>query len=361
MRLATVCLRETRFFLHASSRTTAGVWVLSGACSALDAAASDEELGTAVKFALSTSRTNVEHPTSWDGLFDPVLELAHVDSWPTFVRGASCSTITEDDEGMTVIPWTPRGGGRGFEPMAPEARVIKGDSIVELGRVVREMLAGSARRMGDKARAAQAKAERNAEESAPIVADLRKAGFRIERLGDLRTIKGEPRYAKAVPVLLGWLRRAPSSSVRAIIAEALDTPIAKPVAARPLVEEFRRVEAVGGLGFDDWSARWTIGNPLQTVADDSIADDLVELARDRRYGRAREPVVRALGSLSADRAVQVLVELLGDDEVCGQAVVALGKLRAVSARQAILPFLKHPVEWIRREALRAVRSIDRAT
>ncbi|MGH9243237.1 MAG: HEAT repeat domain-containing protein [Acidimicrobiales bacterium] len=60
------------------------------------------------------------------------------------------------------------------------------------------------------------------------------------------------------------------------------------------------------------------------------------------------------------KAVDVLIGLLDDPDVEGHAVVALGNLRAESARDRIEPLLEHPKTWIRQEAKRALAKIDKA-
>src|SRR5207302_7207463 len=106
--------------------------------------------------------------------------------------------------------------------------------------------------------------------------------------------------------------------VKESIVRTISVPFAKPMAARPLVEEFRRTA-------DSASAlRWAIGNALDVVADESVADDMIELAKERRYGKAREMVVSGLGNLSDARVVPVLLELLKDEDVCGHALAAVG-------------------------------------
>ncbi|MGH3467692.1 MAG: HEAT repeat domain-containing protein, partial [Thermocrispum sp.] len=108
------------------------------------------------------------------------------------------------------------------------------------------------------------------------------------------------------------------------------------------------------------SLRWAIGNALEVVADDDVFEDLVELARDRRYGRAREMIVVALGNMGDPRAVDVLINLLEDEEVAGHAVVALGKQRAGRARPYVERFLDHPTQWVREAARSALERIDAA-
>jgi HEAT repeat protein len=119
--------------------------------------------------------------------------------------------------------------------------------------------------------------------------------------------------------------------------------------------EFARAEDDTGLGL-----RWAIGNALSVVASDQIADDMLRLATDRQYGRAREMVVVGLGKLRDPRAKEVLLDLLGDEEVAGHAVMAIGKLRVKAARPPLQRLLNHPKTWVRREAKKAIARIDAA-
>ena len=66
----------------------------------------------------------------------------------------------------------------------------------------------------------------------------------------------------------------------------------------------------------------------------------------------------AMGRMKNPKAVEILVGLLGDEEVVGHALIALRKLNAVEARPFLLPFLKHPKAWVRREAIKALNKID---
>ena len=81
------------------------------------------------------------------------------------------------------------------------------------------------------------------------------------------------------------------------MAHALTVKWAWSAAAPLLVDECRRADDPSGTGL-----RWAIGNTLAEVADDSVFADLVELAEDRRWGKAREMVVVALGNMRDPRA-----------------------------------------------------------
>lgn len=201
---------------------------------------------------------------------------------------------------------------------------------------------------GDEARRRDA---REAEE--PLLADLAVAGYRLDSLDDLR--RSRARYRAAVPVLLRWLPRVTDRDVKESIVRALSVPWARPEAARPLIEEFRRVDST--VDPDGSGLRWTIGNALEVVGDDSVFDKLVDLARDRSYGIARQMVVLGLGRSNDSRAASVLVELLHDEDVSGHAVKALGKLKAPETRPALEPMLHDSRAWVRREARKALAKL----
>ena len=101
--------------------------------------------------------------------------------------------------------------------------------------------------------------------------------------------------------------------------------------------------------------RWR--NALEVVADDSVFDELVELVRDKKYGKARQMLAVALGNMKDRRAVTVRVDLLGDDEVTGHAVKGLGKLKSSEARVHLEVMTRHPTEWIRVEAMKALKGM----
>jgi hypothetical protein len=159
-------------------------------------------------------------------------------------------------------------------------------------------------------------------------------------------------YPAAVPILLRWLPKVTERSVKEDIIRTLSVPWARPAAIQPLIAEFRGTTPDDGIG-------WVIGNALEVVADDSVFDDIVELANDRSYGRSREMVVAALGNMKSAKAREILIDLLDDDEVAGYAVMGLGKLRATEARPKVERFLKHSEDWVRKEAKKALAKMDR--
>jgi tetratricopeptide (TPR) repeat protein len=149
-----------------------------------------------------------------------------------------------------------------------------------------------------------------------LIARLGDAGVEVLEVSDL----AHRRITKAaVPPLLEALENEEVQGIlRELIVRALTDPAARPIAVQPLIREFQRA-------VDD-NYRWVVGNALHTVADRSNEQELLDLARDRRYGDSRQMIVAKLGYMRSERSRDVLLDLLAEDGVDGQAVVALNRL-----------------------------------
>jgi HEAT repeat protein len=159
--------------------------------------------------------------------------------------------------------------------------------------------------------------------------DIPEAGLRAPRFD----------FEAATPVLVDWLPRVKTTLVKERIVRSLTgEKAATPLALEPLVAEFRRA--------DDHGLKWAIGNALATLADDSIADELVALARDRRHGSSREMLMDALARTKDERALGALVELVDDDDVAGHAISALRRLGPKSS----LPYLERARPSLERQS-----------
>lgn len=188
------------------------------------------------------------------------------------------------------------------------------------------------------------------EAAGPLFAELSASGYEVRSL-DIFT-KSDA-YKDAIPILLKWLPKIANRRVKESIVRALSVPWAKGLAEAALLAKFRSASESDNLGL-----KWAISNALEVLATDKIFDAIVELARDRRHGAARQMLAMALGKMKNPKAVDVLIGLIEDDDVAGHSIIALKKLNATEARLYILPFLKHPKTWIRREAKKALNKLD---
>ncbi len=188
--------------------------------------------------------------------------------------------------------------------------------------------------------------------TAGLLEELAGVGYPVASVADLRS--SGTRYRDAVPVLLRWLDRCEGSFEREEIVRALSVPWARDAALGPMIAAFR---ATPRSGQADELLRWAIGNALEIMWDDSRFDDLVGLARDESFGKAREMVTLGLGRSRKPEAVSVAIELLDDPVVSGHAVKALRKLKDPRARSGLERMLDDDRAWVRREARRALAAL----
>jgi HEAT repeat protein len=201
--------------------------------------------------------------------------------------------------------------------------------------------------------------QRNRIDAAPLAAELADMGFVVEFPEDLLAQGVD--YRQAVPLLIRWLPRVENADVKCSIIRTLTVPWARPVAARPLVEELRR--ALSGPGEPSAMVVFDIANALEVVGDESVADDLLELSRDHRVDtEARAYLVQALGNVPQERVTGALLDILRaeqDPPVIVGALKALGRLRDPCARHVLEAHTKNGDRQVRKEAERALKRLDR--
>ncbi len=155
-----------------------------------------------------------------------------------------------------------------------------------------------------------------------LVADLEQAGIDTSGFGEFGWTPGlgkEPSqfdYERAMPILIKWLPLVNEAGLREVIARGMTgEPSARGEGARALLAEFRKPA--------DDNLKWVLGNALSTLADASLADDLIALVQDRTHGRGRQMLCDALRRTKDPRAPDVLIELIPDPEIGGHAIHAL--------------------------------------
>jgi HEAT repeat protein len=192
-----------------------------------------------------------------------------------------------------------------------------------------------------------------------ILRQLADAGVFAGDLWDL--VNTRVKYPRAIPILVDWVEnlddRVPAedrAGLLDVLSRALAVPAARPTAANPLVARFKTVDDPSGLGL-----RWTIGNALEVVQDDSVFDQIIELASDPSFGRARQMVVLGLRRSRDPRAVPFLISLLKDNDVAAHAAKALGRLGDPAAQEALLAAVASPNALVRSEARQALKQIER--
>jgi HEAT repeat protein len=125
---------------------------------------------------------------------------------------------------------------------------------------------------------------------------------------------------------------------------------------REFMEELRRLSSQS-TGVEPLA--WTLADALSECADESVFEDLVNIIRDRRFGKARQMLPYALASVESAReqAIKVLLEVLPDKDVTSQVLAALAQMGAIEAIASIQDYSDSPVPLVRQTARRALRRL----
>lgn len=183
---------------------------------------------------------------------------------------------------------------------------------------------------------------------------LRALGYDVDDLLDLP--RSGRRYPDAVPVLAAALASEGDSAVREHIVRALAVPWAS--AALPAVlAEFAREPVPGDDGEE--LTRWAAGNTVDVIWEDREFDVICALARQTRFGAARQMLVHGLRRSQHPDAEALAVELLADPGVAGHAAIALGAIGTERCLQALSELIRSGPAWQRKQATRAATLVMR--
>ncbi len=178
--------------------------------------------------------------------------------------------------------------------------------------------------------------------------EITEAGYPIESINDLMNIGPDEQYL--TPIILKYLTEIDDGHYKGALARAMTVKGYKGVAP-VLIEEFKK--ETKGLN------KWTIGNALCVIQDESVLDDMIELVKDKKYGTARQMIADGLGAYKTDEVKETLISLLDDKDVYGHALCGLGRLKDESTRKYIEQFLDCDRTWIRNEAKKIIKRLDK--
>lgn len=185
----------------------------------------------------------------------------------------------------------------------------------------------------------------------PILDDLLKIGYKVERLSALRSHKDA--WKNSVPILLHWLPSVTHLTVKEEIIRLLGTPWTGNSATKYLIEEFRKT------ALEHPHYAWAIGNTLSMVDVKGFEMEIISLTRNSKYGIARQMLVMGLHRLHNSEAEGAALDLLGDEDVKAHAIIALGKMKSKRALFHLEKLLADKRPLIRKEARKAITKIMR--
>ncbi len=104
--------------------------------------------------------------------------------------------------------------------------------------------------------------------------------------------------------------------------------------------------------------KWAIGDRLYQIRSKKYIDDYIKIISDSSYGQDRQMIILLVGNLKVEAAIPILIDLLEDEGVRLQAIVALGDFKRENLRPYFERFqnAKHP-GW-RKYAKAALKKLD---
>lgn len=144
---------------------------------------------------------------------------------------------------------------------------------------------------------------------APLIEQLREAGFEVDSAWDL--VNTSTPYPEALPILLKHLERPYPDRVREGIARALAVRDAK-FGWEALTDLYSQEEA----GTD---AKDGLAVAIAAASDDEVIDDVISLARDPVHGESRILLLRRLARSKAPQARAALKEFAEDPTLTKEA------------------------------------------
>lgn len=141
---------------------------------------------------------------------------------------------------------------------------------------------------------------------APLVAELRAAGYPVESVYDL--VNTRDRYPNAIPILIEHLQRPYPGRIREGIARALAVREAK--FAYPLLVRLWREEPD-----EPRTAKQGLAVAVAVTAFPEHLDEVIDLVRDARLGPTRGLLLRVLEKSKEPRAWATLMSLGADPDI----------------------------------------------
>jgi hypothetical protein len=160
-------------------------------------------------------------------------------------------------------------------------------------------------------------------EEAPLVEELKEAGFEVEEVTDLLRLGS---YSGAIPILLEHLRRPYSAFVKGQIAFALNIPEAVE-GWEILLNEFEAAPSS-----DDDDAKWWMATALSTIAREHNFETILRLVREPRHGENRIAFFKVLERSTDPRARDALIELSSHAVLGYEAKKSLKRLERKKSR-----------------------------
>ena len=186
-------------------------------------------------------------------------------------------------------------------------------------------------------------------EYSSMTSELADVGVMISSVYDL--VNTAKSYPNAIPILLNHVNKDYHERNKEGIIRALAVKEARGKASPILIAEYHRTPK------DKMSLRWAIGNTIRMTITEDDVESILPIVQDKTNGTSRQMFVVALGKVKSEKAENILINLLDDEEVILHALEALGRMKSKKAKDKISMLTEHPKDLIKKEAKKALKKI----
>src|ERR1700744_6636741 len=181
--------------------------------------------------------------------------------------------------------------------------------------------------------------------------ELKDAGSKYTDPWDM--VNAKDSYPEAIDILIKYLPKEYHYSNKEGIVRALTVIEAKGKANAALITEYNKIP----IEKENDSLRWAIGNAIWFIITPNDIKSILPIVEEKRNGISRHRFVLALGKVKSEKAENVLIKLLSDEEVAVYALEALGKLKSKKAKAKISMLSNDSNALIKKEAQKALKKI----
>lgn len=104
--------------------------------------------------------------------------------------------------------------------------------------------------------------------------------------------------------------------------------------------------------------KWAIGDRLYQIRSKKYIDDYLKIISNSSYGQDRQMIILLVGKLKVKAAIPILIDLLEDESVRLQAIVALGEFKQENLRPYFERFQNANNPGLRKYAKAALKKLD---
>lgn len=189
-----------------------------------------------------------------------------------------------------------------------------------------------------------------------ILDELSKVGIQVNCIWEL--VNTKEKYPAAIDVLVDLVQKDFSNNRdKEGVIRALTVKEAKGKANKALLDVYKNIREKDAA----CSYAWAIGNAFDVIVTQNDVDDIIPIVLDKTNGCSRQMFAHGLWKVKSERVENTLILLLDDEQVAPHALSSLGKMKSLNAKEKIISLLQHPRPLIRKEALKALKRIEKTS